>query len=72
MPKFEGLHKKVTRARIHNQQRTVNLINGYIKDHERRLKLTPTNFIYYVVLRFHQGKEPVSYTHLTLPTSYAV
>ena len=57
MPKFEGLHKKVTRARIHNQQTTVNLINGYIKDHERRLKLTPANFIYYVVLRFHQGKE---------------
>ena len=56
MAQFQRLHK-VTRAIIHHKQRASDLINGYIKQHERKLKLRPANFIYCIVLRFYQGKE---------------
>lgn len=54
--KFQILHT-ATKGMIYHQKRASDLINGYIKKLERKLKLTPTNFIYYVVLDFHQGKE---------------
>ena len=55
MAQFQRLHK-VTRAIIHHKQRASDLINGYIKQHERKLKLRPANFIYCIVLRFIKGK----------------
>ena len=46
-----------TTAITYYKQKTFDLVNGYIKKQERKLKLRPANFIHYVVVTYYQGEE---------------
>ena len=56
MSKFQLL-AKATSGILHFKQRALDLINEYIREQERTLKLTPSNFMRHVVVRYTEGKE---------------
>ena len=56
MSKFHLLRIAKT-AITYYKQKTLDLVNGYIKKQERKLKLRPANFIHYIVVTYYQGKE---------------